>query len=79
MLASDCSDYSLPVLVAIGCGAPPDVNNASLVSSNDNVYQSLAVYACNTGYVASGRIESTCLVNGSWSEIWQTCDGKINN
>ncbi|XP_041372647.1 CUB and sushi domain-containing protein 1-like [Gigantopelta aegis] len=67
--------WSDPALICteIDCGAPSNILGAS-VTSVDTTYQSVADYACSTGYVyVSGLNTSSCQANGQWSDPALIC------
>ncbi|XP_041379085.1 sushi, von Willebrand factor type A, EGF and pentraxin domain-containing protein 1-like, partial [Gigantopelta aegis] len=67
--------WSDPALICteIDCGAPSTILGSS-VTSVDTTYQSVADYACSTGYVyVSGSNTSSCQANGQWSDPALIC------
>ncbi|XP_071104865.1 uncharacterized protein [Haliotis cracherodii] len=60
-------------LLDIDCGSPPDVASASHTLSLTN-FRSTTEYACKEGHVQTGgNNRTTCLFNGTWSEVTLTC------
>ncbi|CAH1797058.1 unnamed protein product, partial [Owenia fusiformis] len=56
----------------VTCGSPV-IDENSLMTPSDNLYESNVTYTCNTGYLIGGDMASqietiTCLKNGSWTD-----------
>ena len=62
-----------PTCSPVSCGAAPDGTN-STATETSTVYNGLATYTCNSGYVAStGNATRTCGAGGTWSGSALNC------
>ena len=44
------------------------------------MYEAMAVYTCQPGYQLSNQsweVNVTCEINGNWTELADTCEGKV--
>ena len=56
------------------CPALPNPANGQVLTT-DTVYQSTAIYSCDTGYTLSGgQSTRTCQDNGQWNGSAPECD-----
>lgn len=63
---------------AADCGPPSEIPSNGVVSFNETIFQSTAIYSCHEGYVLN-PLESDvrqCLANETWSGIDPTCERK---
>ncbi|XP_052785537.1 CUB and sushi domain-containing protein 3-like isoform X2 [Mya arenaria] len=63
----------LPVCSFIDCGSPPNVTNASYISSPDTTLNSSTVYSCNTGFQMTVTGTLLCESDGQWIGILPVC------
>ena len=64
--------------IVADCGAlDPPLNGT--VSVDKTVYESIAMYTCDDGYILMGERHRLCLANGSWSNEEPMCKHKIYN
>ena len=57
----------------VDCGTLPEVMNG-IVTHEDTVYQSTAMYMCNSGFtLTDGNRQRTCGINGDWTGEEPTC------
>jgi hypothetical protein len=62
-----------PTCGPVSCGAAPD-GNFSTATATSTVYEGLATYTCNSGYVVSGgNTTRTCTAAGTWSGTPLSC------
>ncbi|XP_041475001.1 sushi, von Willebrand factor type A, EGF and pentraxin domain-containing protein 1-like isoform X1 [Lytechinus variegatus] len=64
---------TLPSCELVSCGMPPSLYKG-IVSFNVTSFRSQATYRCWTGYTFTGESVRTCLANGSWSVVSQSCE-----
>ena len=61
------------MLIAVSCGSPPTVMNATFgVPTPHTTYQGTVIYTCDSGYEISNGVitaETTCLANGDWRPV----------
>lgn len=60
------------------CGDPGIPAHGSRLG-NEFKIKSLLRFSCEMGYTLMGSTERTCLLNGSWSGVQPTCEGKHSN
>ncbi|XP_064397091.1 uncharacterized protein LOC135343969 [Halichondria panicea] len=66
-----------PQCTLVDCGTLPDVMNG-IVTHEDTVYQSTAMYMCNSGFtLTDGNSQRTCDINGDWTGEEPTCNGAL--
>ena len=58
----------------VDCGDLTDPDNGE-VTLTDTVFDSVATYSCDPGYVLDGDATQTCLGSGLWSGSEPTCTG----
>ena len=59
--------------LCLDCGNLDEPTDGAVTMSNMNVYNSVATYSCNTGYMLIGATQRTCQADGSWSGSGPTC------
>ena len=59
----------------VDCGMPEDISNGT-VTADSTVYDSSAMYTCNSGYVLVGLALRVCEADGSWSNAAPACERK---
>ncbi len=64
------------LLIDVSCGSLSNPANGQC-STTGTVYQSIASYSCNTGYILSGVQSQTCQDNGQWSGSAPECVRKL--
>ena len=60
---------------------PPLVNppNGVVDFSAGRLYRSIAVYACDAGYVLSGNLTRMCLADGTWDRQAPSCERELHS
>ena len=57
------------IITGMDCGTAPGVANGVLDNPSETLYEDVATYTCDSGYVPEGEQQNrTCLANGNWSE-----------
>ena len=49
-------------------------DNGNITNSNGTIYQSVAKFSCDTGYIMRGNDTLVCTEHGNWSTAIPTCD-----
>ncbi len=60
----------------VSCGSLSNPANGQVLTT-DTVYQSTAIYSCDTGYTLSGDRIRTCQDNGEWSGVDPDCNCEL--
>ena len=63
------------VYPVVDCGDLVDPMNG-LVLLDETVFESIATYTCDPGFVLNGNMERICQANGNWSGTEPTCEGQ---
>ena len=59
------------------CGTAPGVANGVLDNPSDTIFEDVATYTCDSGYVTKGEQQTrSSLANGNWSESDLVCQCK---
>ena len=59
----------------VDCGDLDDPMNGR-VSLDETVFESIATYTCDPGFVLVGNMERICQADGTWSGTEPTCEGQ---
>ena len=59
----------------VDCGDLEDPVNGQ-VSLDETVFESIATYMCDPGFVLIGNIERICQADGTWSGTEPACEGQ---
>lgn len=70
--------YYCITTAAVNCGPPPvPINGNVSITSLQTIFQSIAIYSCDLGYVLVGENRRMCEAQGAWSGQTPTCTGMI--
>ena len=62
--------------IVVDCGSLTSPPNGQVTVST-TTFNSLATYACNTGFTLEGNMQRTCQDSGFWSGTDPTCIGML--
>ncbi|XP_077500331.1 sushi, von Willebrand factor type A, EGF and pentraxin domain-containing protein 1-like isoform X2 [Amblyomma americanum] len=65
---------AVPSCAPVDCGPPPPLEDGQAVEVGGTTYQSVAKYACRTGFRLLGSGQQTCAPNGTWTGDIISCD-----
>ena len=54
----------------------PNRENGDFVTTNENLYGSVAQLTCHAGFLLVGDAVITCLENKTWNGTWPSCQHK---
>ena len=64
---------SCKCIAVVDCGIPPNPPNGYVDTSTGTVFNSLAMYSCDVGYMLVGNSLSVCGPDGMWSPGTPSC------
>ncbi|XP_078575446.1 sushi, von Willebrand factor type A, EGF and pentraxin domain-containing protein 1-like isoform X3 [Branchiostoma floridae x Branchiostoma japonicum] len=56
-----------PLCIPVSCGQPDTVENGKVKANFGHIYNEVAEYTCDEGYVLSGNRSRICQADGTWS------------
>lgn len=78
-LLTECMPFC--VFSAVTCSAllaPPNGIRQGCTGTTTEYYNTVCLFSCNAGFIATGSPSRKCLRNGTWSGQEFLCQGEIN-
>ena len=63
----------------ISCGRLSNPQNGKVFQQTPQVVGSVAVYSCNSGFILRGQRNRVCQIDGGYSGVAPTCEGKCHS
>ena len=64
---------SCKCITVVDCGLPPNPPHGDVDTSSGTVFNSLAMYSCDVGYILDGNSLSVCGPDGMWGRGTPSC------